>query len=112
MIIARSGRVRVSAPTPGAITAPRRCTARRRRIVAPIPARAWYLLAVAIDVIPTFLGGTSGEQGATAKQSANAESADNREQHHRSKGKVLTHIRLRSYPTKRADIWSGRFLPD
>ena len=43
--------VRVSAPTPGAVAASSRCTAWRRWIVAPIPARARYLLSAAIGVV-------------------------------------------------------------
>jgi hypothetical protein len=94
MIRTGSPVVRVSAPTPGAVTAPRGCTGRRRRIVAPIPARARYLFSVAVDVIPTFPGGISGEHAATTKQSDRAESAHNREQYHGSSAKVLTHMSI------------------
>ena len=103
MMAARSPVVRVLAPAPGAVTTPSRCTARRRRIITRIPARARYLFSVAIDVIPTLSSRLSehgamtnrvrGEHGATAQQNARPEPTYNREQHPSSIGKVLTHIR-------------------
>lgn len=97
--------MRMLAPAPRAVAAPRRSIGWRCRIVAPIPARPRYLLPVATGVISTFPGGIAGKD--VAKQSDSTESANNREPYH-GREPVLTHSDLRRRSVERADIWSTR----